>query len=36
MLNDINFNKIVNFNISDIEKIYKEVLKIYNLIKFDE
>ena len=37
MLNDINFNKVINLNISKIEnKFINKYSEIYNLIIFDE
>ena len=37
MLNDINFNKVINLNISKIEnKFISKYSEIYNLIIFDE
>ena len=37
ILNNINFNKIINLNISEIEKKFiNKYSKIYNLIRFDE
>ena len=37
ILNNINFNKLINLNVNEIEKKFiNKYSKIYNLIKFDE
>ena len=37
ILNNINFNKLINLNVSEIEKKFiNKYSKIYNLIIFDE